>query len=82
MTDFVKTFVLAFYSSFLKIKLNCDKENILILNTYSFQKMLSNLICVLIYSPSKFVLEDSFKDSCVLKILENLQKYIHDRVYC
>ena len=82
MTDFGKTFVLAFYSSFLKIKLNCDKENILILNIYSFQKMLSNLICVPIYSPSKFVLEDSFKDSCVLKILENLQKYIHDRVYC
>ena len=82
MNDFGKTFVLAFYSSFLKIKLNCDKENILILNTYSFQKMLSNLICVPIYSPSKFVLEDSFKDSSVLKILENLQKYIHDRVYC
>ena len=82
MNDFGKTFVLAFYSSFLKIKLNCDKENILILNIYSFQKMLSNLICVPIYSPSKFVLEDSFKDSSVLKILENLQKYIHDRVYC
>ena len=82
MNDFGKTFVLAFYSSFLKIKLNCDKENILILNIYSFQKMLSNLICVPIYSPSKFVLEDSFKDSSVLKILENLQRYIHDRVYC
>ena len=82
MNDFGKTFVLAFYSSFLKIKLNCDKENILILNIYSFQKMLSNLICVPIYSPSKFVLEDSFKDSSVLKILENLQRYIHGRVYC
>ena len=82
MNDFGKTFVLAFYSSFLKIKLNCDKENILILNIYSFQKMLSNLICVPTYSPSKFVLEDSFKDSSVLKILENLQRYIHGRVYC
>ena len=34
----------AFYDSFLKRKLNCDKENILILNTCSFQKkVLSNL---------------------------------------
>ena len=44
---------------FLKIKSNCDKENILILNTYSFQKkMLSNITCVLIYSLAKCVLED------------------------
>ena len=34
----------AFYDSFLKRKLNCDKENILILNTCNFQKkVLSNL---------------------------------------
>ena len=26
MNDFDKTFVLAFYNSFLKIKLNCDKK--------------------------------------------------------
>ena len=32
MNDFDKTIVLAFYSSFLKIKLSCDKENTLILN--------------------------------------------------
>ena len=32
MNDFDKTFVLAFYNSFLKLKVNCDKENILILN--------------------------------------------------
>ena len=32
MNDFDKTFVLAFYNSFLKIKLNCDKKNTLILN--------------------------------------------------
>ena len=40
----------------------------LILNTCSFQNnMLSNLTCVLIYSLTKCVLEDGFKDSCVLK---------------
>ena len=32
MNDFDKTFALAFYDSFLKIKLNCDRENKLILN--------------------------------------------------
>ena len=31
MNDFDKTFALAFYNSFLKIKLNHDKENTLIL---------------------------------------------------
>ena len=64
MNDFEKTFVLTFYNPFLKIKLNCDKENMLIMNTCSFQNiMLSNITCVLIYSLTKFVLED------VLKIL-------------
>ena len=29
---FDRTFVLAFYNSFLKTKLNCDRENTLILN--------------------------------------------------
>ena len=44
INDFDKTFVLAFYNSFLKIKLNCDKKNMSILNTCSFQKkMLPNL---------------------------------------
>ena len=44
MNNFDKTFVLAFYSTFLKIKLTCDKENMLIWNKCSFQKkMLSNL---------------------------------------
>ena len=28
MNDFDITFVLAFYSSFPKIKLNCDEENV------------------------------------------------------
>ena len=43
MHDFDETFVLVF-NSFLKIKLNCDKENMFFLNTCSFQKkMLSNL---------------------------------------
>ena len=44
MNDFDKTFVLAFYNSFLKLELNCDKENVVILNTRSLQKkMPSNL---------------------------------------
>ena len=48
MNDFGKTLVLAFYN-FVKTKLNCDEENMLILHTCSFQKkMLSNLTCVLI----------------------------------
>ena len=48
----------------------------------SFQKkMLSNLTCVLIYSLTKYVLEDGFKDSCVLKICtESL--YCICAVYC
>ena len=70
LLNFDKAFVLPFYSSFLKIILNCDKENMLILNTFSFQgKMLSNLTCVLIYSLTKCALEGGFKDSCVLEIL-------------
>ena len=60
MNDFDKTFVLAFYKSFLKKEWNCDEENMLILNTCSFQKKMHNLLCVFIYS---------FKDNCVLKIL-------------
>ena len=47
MNDFDNTFVLPFYKYFQKIELNCDKENMLILNTWSFQKMLSDLTCVL-----------------------------------
>ena len=43
----------------LKIKLNCDKENMLTLNTCCFQK--TNLTCVLIYSLIKRTLEDGFK---------------------
>ena len=35
MNDFDKKCVLEFYNSFLKIELNCNKENI---NTCSFQK--------------------------------------------
>ena len=49
MNNFDKTFVLAFYNSFLKIKIKLCKENMLILNTGSFQKMLSNFTFVLIY---------------------------------
>ena len=40
----------AFDNSVLKIKLNCDIENMLISNTCSFQKMLSTLTYVLICS--------------------------------
>ena len=36
--------------------------------------MLSNLTCVLIYALTKCILEDGFKGSCVLKLLQNLQK--------
>ena len=50
MNDFDKTFALAFYYSFLKIELHCDKEIMIIFNTCSFQKKMSNLTCVLIYS--------------------------------
>ena len=82
MNDFDKTFLLAFYSSFLTIKLNCDQQNMLLLNTYSFhRKMLSNLMSALISSLTKCALKDGFKDSYVLKILENFKKYIHGRVY-
>ena len=50
MNDFNKTLLFAFYNFFLKIKLNCDKENMLISNTCIFQKrMLSNSTGVLIY---------------------------------
>ena len=38
MNDFDKTFKLTVYNSFLKIKLNCDKESIIVLNTFSFKK--------------------------------------------
>ena len=36
-----------------------------ILNPCSFQKMLSNLTCVLIYSLAKFVLEDNCSENFV-----------------
>ena len=53
MSNFDKEFMLALYNSFLKMELNCDKENMLILNTYSFEDKtlsnLTNLSCVLIY---------------------------------
>ena len=68
MNDFDKTFVLSFYNSFLKIELNCDKENI-VLNKGSFQKNIFNLTCALICALKKCGLEDGFKDSCVLEIL-------------
>ena len=51
MDNFDKIFGLTFHNSFLKIKLNCDKENMLISKKGSFQKnILPNLTCVLIYS--------------------------------
>ena len=70
MNGFDKTFLFAFYSFFLKIKLNCDRENMIVLNTCSFQKkMLLNVTCVLIYLLTECVFEDGFKDSCVMKIM-------------
>ena len=66
MGNFDERFVLAFYNSFLRIELKCDKENMFFLNTYSFQKrMLFNLTCVLIYLRCAF--EYGFKDSCAGK---------------
>ena len=38
MSDFHKTFILAYYNPFLKIILNCDKENMLILNIVVFKR--------------------------------------------
>ena len=66
----IKYFCLLFTVFFLKIKLNCDKENMIVLNTCSFQKkMLSNLTCVLIYLLTECIFEDGFKDSCAMKIV-------------
>ena len=76
MNDLIK-YLFTFYNCFLKIKLNCDKENILILNACSFQKkMLSNLIRVLIYSWTKCILEDGSEN------FVKLGEHIHDGVYC
>ena len=45
-------------------------RNVLILNACNFQnKILSSLTCVLINLFIKCILEDGFKDSCVMKIL-------------
>ena len=38
MNNFNKTFGIAFYNSFRKVKSNCDQENMSILHTHSFQK--------------------------------------------
>ena len=66
----IKYFCLLLTVFFLKIKLNCDKENMIVLNTCSFQKkMLSNLTCVLIYLLTECIFEDGFKDSCAMKIV-------------
>ena len=69
MNNFNKTFGIAFYN-FRKVKSNCDQENMSILHTRNFQKeMLFTLSRVLIYSLTKLVLKDGFKDNCVLRIL-------------
>ena len=44
--------------------------------------MFFNLIYILIDSLTKCVLEDSLQESCALKILQNLQKNIHNGIYC
>ena len=41
MNGFDNTFAFAFYISFTKIELNCDKENMLILNKCCFQRKMS-----------------------------------------
>ena len=63
MNDLTKH-LFTFYNSLLKIQLNCDRDNMLISNTCSFQKMmLSNWKCVLIYSWTKRFLEDRLENS-------------------
>ena len=70
MNDFDKKFVLAF-NSFLKIQLNYDKENNDIFKSMQFSEedVVYITFVLLIYSLTKCVLEDGFKDSCVLKNL-------------
>ena len=59
MKGFGKIFVLVFHNYFLKIKLTCDKENMLISNTCSFQKkMLSNLTCYVNKSMAEFTVKE------------------------
>ena len=67
---FDKKFVLAF-NSFLKIQLNYDKENNDIFKSMPFSEgdVVYLTFVLLIYSLTKCVLEDGFKDSCVLKNL-------------
>ena len=69
--NLVKHLCSLFYNSFLKKKLHERKY----VNIKYMKRILSKLTCVLIYLLTKCVLEDDFK------ILQNLQKYIHDRVY-
>ena len=56
-------YVLAFYNSLLKIELKTliKKHHFNFKYTYSLQK---NLTCVLIYSLTKCVLQEGFKDNC------------------
>ena len=67
MNDFNETFVLAFYNSSLKIELNCYKENI---SFVVFERRCCRTWQAfhLLIDKTKWVLEDSFKDSCDLKI--------------
>ena len=46
MNNFDKTFVLAFYTSFLKIELNCDRKNVLISNKTSIQIVFKRGCCL------------------------------------
>ena len=78
MTDRIKAkYVFAFYNLFLKIELNCHKENRVNLKyTCSFQKKISsNLTCLLIYTFTKCALEDGFKDNCSETFVVFAEKY-------
>ena len=79
MSEFDKTLVIAFYNSFMEIKLNCDKENMLILNTSSFQNVLSDLTYILIYTLTKCVLEDGSENS--VKLVETDFSFKEVRVF-
>ena len=76
--DFDKKYALAFHN----LELNYDKQNYIHFKYVQFSRDVVKLTYVLIYLLKKCVLEGGFKDSCVLKNLQNLKKNIHDGVYC
>ena len=59
------------------MELNCYKENhVNFKDICSFQKMLPNLMCVPIYSLTKFVYADGFKDNWYENFVIFAEKYL------